>query len=99
MPRMMLGYEPVTGILTPDVTYIRDYFNEFRRIFTDGRAWPTTIKPSYGGFSIGKWEDSDGDGVYDTLVAESRGFKGPRTYEASGIPLHGDNLSVIKERI
>jgi hypothetical protein len=99
LPRMMIAYEPLDVIVTAEVTYIRDYFNEFRRIFTDGRAWPTTIKPSYGGYSIGKWEDSDGDGAYDTLAVETRGFKGPRTFEASGIPLHSDNQTVIKERI
>ena len=99
LPRMMIAYEPLDFIVTNDVTYIRDYFNEFRRIFTDGRAWPAKINPSYGGYSIGKWEDTDGDGVYDTLVVESRGFKGPRTYEASGIPLHPDNQSIITERI
>src|SRR4051794_38626243 len=34
-----------------------------------------------------------------TLEVETRGFKGPRTYEASGIRLHDDGKSVIKERI
>jgi len=33
------------------------------------------------------------------LVIETRGFKGPRTYEASGIELHDDGETVIKERI
>jgi len=43
--------------------------------------------------------DTDGDGAYDTLEVETRNFKGPRTYEPSGIPLHHDNQSIIKERI
>ena len=33
------------------------------------------------------------------LEAETRGFKGPRVYDASGLPLHFDNQSVFKERI
>ena len=33
------------------------------------------------------------------LEVETRGFKGPRVYDASGLPLHADNASVIKERI
>jgi hypothetical protein len=51
------------------------------------------------GYSIGKWLDTDGDGAFDTLEVETRNFKGPRTYEPSGIPLHLDNQSIIKERI
>jgi hypothetical protein len=30
---------------------------------------------------------------------ETRGLKGPRVYDATGIPLHADNATVIKERI
>ena len=34
------------------------------------------------------------------LEVETRGpFKGPRTYDASGLPLHFDNDSTFKERI
>ena len=33
------------------------------------------------------------------LEIETRGFKGPRIYDISGLPLHRDNLSVFKERI
>ena len=44
-----------------------------------------TSEPTYQGYSIGKWIDEDGDGVYDVLEVETRGpFKGPRTYDASG---------------
>jgi hypothetical protein len=99
MPRMMLAYEPVDVIVTPETTYVRDYFNEFRRIYTDGRAWPAEIAPSFNGYSIGKWEDQDADGRYRVLVVETRGFKGPRVFDATGIPLHADNKTVIKERI
>ncbi len=70
-----------------------------RRIFTDGRAFPTDEEPSYIGYSIGNWIDEDGDGRYDLLEVETRNFKGPRTFEATGIPLHRDNQTVVKERI
>jgi hypothetical protein len=30
---------------------------------------------------------------------ETRGLKGPRVYDATGIPLHADNETVINERI
>jgi hypothetical protein len=33
------------------------------------------------------------------LEVETRGFKGPRTYDDSGLPLHEDNLTIVKEHI
>jgi hypothetical protein len=33
------------------------------------------------------------------LQVETRGFKGPRVYDATGLPLHFDNQSIFKERI
>jgi hypothetical protein len=100
MPQMMVGYEPIEIIVTPQSTYMwMVYMHEFRRIFTDGRSFPAKIEPSFAGYSIGKWLDTNGDGKYDTLEAETRGFKGPRIYEPTGIPLHDDNQTVIKERI
>jgi hypothetical protein len=86
-------------IITPDTTYIAAG-TDFRRIFTDGRPWPTDSEPTYQGYSIGKWLDESGSGVYDVLEVETRGpFKGPRSYDASGLPLHFDNLSTFKERL
>ena len=58
-----------------------------------------TCEPRFLGYSIGQWLDEDGDGKFDTLVVETRGLKGPRVYDATGIPLHEDNESIIKERI
>ena len=73
--------------------------DHIRRIFTDGRDWPKNPHPTYGGYSIGRWIDEDGDGHYDTLEVETRYFKGPRAFDASGLPLAFDNQSVFKERI
>jgi hypothetical protein len=33
------------------------------------------------------------------LEVETRNLKGPRTFDGSGIPMHEDNATVIKERI
>jgi len=86
-------------IVTPETTYI-SAGTDLRRVFTDGRPWPTDLEPTYQGFSMGQWIDEDGDGVYDVLEVETRGpFKGTRTYDATGLPLHFDNDSTIKERI
>jgi hypothetical protein len=100
MPRMMVAFEPLEYVITPDTTYILiGEQDHHRRIFTDGRDWPADLEPSYQGYSIGRWIDEDGDGRYDVLEAETRGpFKGPRAYDASGLPLHFDNQSVFKER-
>jgi hypothetical protein len=101
MPMVMNAHSPMEIIVLPDTTYIRvDHIRDtHRRIYTDGRDWPREIEPGFDGYSIGHWIDTDGDGRYDLLEVETRGLKGPRSYDASGLPLHRDNQSVIKERI
>jgi hypothetical protein len=97
MPAMMSGAR-MEYVVTPDTTYISTG-SDLRRIFTDGRPWPTDLEPTYQGYTIGRWIDESGGGVYDTLEAETRGpFKGPRAYDATGLPLHFDNQSTFKER-
>jgi hypothetical protein len=103
MPRVMIGYAPMEFVVTPDTTYVlmeRD--NDFyRHIYTDGRGWPANMaaEPRFLGYSIGRWLDEDGDGRYDTLAVETRGLKGPRVFDATGIPFHADGKTVIIERI
>jgi hypothetical protein len=100
MPRMMIAYEPMELVITPELTYVlMEYLNPLRRIHTDGRDWPKDMDPTFSGFSIGTWEDADGDGRFDTLTVETRNIRGPRIFEATGIPLHEDNQTVVKERI
>jgi len=100
MPRAMLAYTQMEVVVTQDTTYILiDHINDNRRIFTDGRDWPAEVEPSFRGYSIGKWLDEDGDGRYDALEVETRNFKGPRAYDTTGLPLHSDNQTVVKERI
>jgi hypothetical protein len=101
MPAQMTAYRPLEFIVLPDVTYIRvDYIRDTRRrIFTDGRDWPKEVEDGFDGYSIGKWVDEDKDGKYDVLEVETRHLKGPRYFDLSGIPLHEDNETVIKERI
>jgi hypothetical protein len=96
MPRMMAA-PAQEYVVTPEITYIL-LGTEIRRIFTDGREWPKGLEPTFQGYSLGKWIDEDGDGKFDVLEVETRNFKGPRAYDASGLPLHVDNESVFKER-
>jgi hypothetical protein len=102
MPMMMNVLQPIEIVVLPEVTYIlaNDVHAYVRRVHTDGREWPENFEPAFqGGLSLGKWIDEDGDGRYDALEIETRGFKGPRVYDDSGLPLHADNQSVIKERL
>src|ERR1700726_779898 len=62
MPAMMSA-ERVEYIVTPDTTYI-SVGSDLRRIFTDGRPWPTDLDPTYQGCAIGRWIHEGGDGGY-----------------------------------
>ena len=102
MPRIMAPYGAMEIVITPETTYILiDHIHDNRRIYTDGRDFPPNmdVDPQFNGYSIGRWLDEDGDGRYDTLIVETRGLKGPRTFEMTGIPLHEDNQTIVKERI
>jgi hypothetical protein len=100
MPRVTNAYGETEFLITPDTTYIlMDHILDDRRIFTDGRGWPAELEPTLLGYSIGKWIDSKGDGHYDVLEVETRGFRGPRAFDGSGLPLHEDNQTIVKERI
>ena len=51
-----------------------------RQIFTDGRALPTDDpQPWWDGYSVGTWDG-------DTLVVESRGFRGDGWLDVNGSP-------------
>jgi hypothetical protein len=100
MPRMMTILRQLEIFVRPEITLIVFENNLPRRIYTDGRDFTAKDNvPSYNGYSIGKWIDDGGTGRYNVLEVESRGFKGPRAYDNSGLPLHPDNESIIKERI
>jgi hypothetical protein len=102
MPRIMGPYGEMEVVVLPEVTHILiDHIHDNRRIHTDGRDFPADMadNPQFSGYSIGHWVDEDGDGRYDTLLVETRGMKGPRTFEMTGIPMHEDNQTIITERI
>jgi hypothetical protein len=100
LPRVMNNYEGAEFVVTPGTTHIlMEHIHDSRRIYTDGRAWPEDIEPSFSGYSIGKWVDEGETGRFNLLEIETHGFKGPRSYDNTGLPLHKDNQSVIKERI
>jgi hypothetical protein len=100
MPMRMTAYTPLEIIITENTTHIAGpdgYMH--RRIYTDGRDWPVDVEPSRIGYSIGRWIDEDGDGKFDALVVETRHFRGQRAFDQTGIPLHEDSQTIVKERI
>jgi hypothetical protein len=101
MPATMNGYNSLEVIVLPETTYVLVEHNlpVQRRIYTDGRDWPQEVEPTFQGYSIGRWIDSDGKGRFDVLEVETRYFKGPRALDPTGIPVHADNQSIVKERI
>jgi len=99
MPRVVNGYGEMEFVNTPTTFHILvDHIYDNRRIFTDGRPWPEEIEPTLLGYSIGRWVDTTGRGRYDVLEVETRGFRGPRAFDATGLPLHQDNQTIIKEK-
>jgi hypothetical protein len=99
LPRDLAGNQGFEFVVTPKTTHVV-YVNAMpRRIYTDGRDFPDDVEPTFGGYSIGHWTDTNGDGVYDQLEVETRRFNGPRTFDNAGIPLHSDNETIVKERI
>jgi hypothetical protein len=99
MPRAMNLILPMEFVIKRDVTYIHmEYLSMIRRIYTDGREFPQDEPPSWMGYSIGKWIDEDGSGHYGVLEVETRNLKNPCTYDASGLPMHKDAQTIVKER-
>jgi hypothetical protein len=101
MPRVTNGYGEIEWVVTPETTHMLVFHVlDSRRIFTDGRDWPPADRdPTFLGVSIGRWIDSTGSGRYDVLDVETRRLKGPRAFDASGIPLHSDNQTIVKEHL
>lgn len=99
MPRMMsLAKGNMEILINPEAVWMVFETDLPRRVFTDGRDFPDEAA-SYQGNSVGKWIDTDNDGIYDVLEVETRNFDGPRVLESTGLPLHEENGTVVKERL
>ena len=50
MPLMTIAFTPLEIVLTPKTTYVlTGNVEPNRRIYTDGRDWPTDLTPTYAG--------------------------------------------------
>jgi len=82
------GY-PFKIIQTPGETILlEEEFNQYRQIFTDGRAAPVDPNPAWFGYSIGRWEG-------DTFVVETTGFGDQSWLDNGGHP-HTDALHLTE---
>ena len=90
IPDAMLvpGY-PFKIIQTPGVMIVlEEEFNQYRQIFTDGRAMPVDPNPAWFGYSIGKWDG-------DTFVVDTTGFNDGSWLDNGGHP-HTDALHLTE---
>ena len=89
VPRVYLHPFPVQIVQIPgQVIMLFEYDHMVRHIFTDGRAHPDDLSPTWMGHSIGRWEG-------DTLVVDTVGFNDKSWLDRVGHP-HSDQLHVVE---
>ena len=76
----LMSYAPFKMIQTPDqITVLYELDNTFRQIHTDGRTLPVDPQPTWGGYSVGRWDG-------DTLVVDIAGFNDQGWLDSMGHP-------------
>jgi hypothetical protein len=86
----LMSYAPFKIIQTPGlIVVLYELDNAFRQIYTDGRSLPKDPQPTWGGYSIGRWDG-------DTLVVDAAGFNDRTRLDGVGHP-HSESLH-IQER-
>jgi hypothetical protein len=71
---------PIKFLQFPGVTIeLYESRTTFRQIFTDGRPLPKVEWPTWGGYSVGRWEG-------DTFIVETVGFNGKTWLDQAGHP-------------
>ena len=101
MPAMMSLYDPAEIIVMPATTYIliSHTDNSFRRIYTDGRPWPTDAEPTSQATRSAIGSTKTGTASTTSWRWRRASLKLPRGYDASGLPFHDDGETVIKSEI
>jgi hypothetical protein len=91
LPRTDINsYAPFKIIQTPGViAVLYEVDNTHRQIYTDGRPLPVDPQPTWGGYSVGRWDG-------DALVVDAAGFNEGTWLDSGGHP-HSDALR-IQER-
>ena len=89
VPYIYIQIFPMQIIQTPkEVIEFFEYDHTVRFIYTDGRAHPADLTPSYNGHSIGHWEG-------DTLVVDTVGLNGKNWLDRLGHP-ESDRMHIIE---
>jgi hypothetical protein len=89
MPRMMASpYAQELIIKDRQVTLLKEYQSQVRRIYTDGRTAPADADPSFNGYSVGHWEG-------DTLVVQTTHMRGDTVFDRTSAP-HSDQIAVTE---
>jgi hypothetical protein len=88
LPRTDINsYAPFKILQTPGIiAVLYEVDNTHRQIYTDGRPLPVDPQPTWGGYSVGRWDG-------DTLVVDAAGFN-DETWLDSGGHAHSDALRV-----
>ena len=88
LPRTDINsYAPFKIIQTPGViAVLYEVDNTHRQIYTDGRPLPVDPQPTWGGYSIGRWEG-------DVLVVDAAGFNDETWLDSGGHP-HSSALRI-----
>src|SRR5580765_1498727 len=88
LPRTDINsYAPFKILQTPGViAVLYEVDNTHRQIYTDGRALPVDPQPTWGGYSVGRWDG-------DTLVVDAAGFNDETWLDSGGHP-HSEALRV-----
>lgn len=91
LPMMdIFSYSPFKMIHTPGVVVVLyEMDNAHRQIYTDGRKLPVDPQPTWGGYSVGRWEG-------DTLVVDAAGFNDRTLLDSNGHP-HSEHMH-LQER-
>jgi hypothetical protein len=88
LPRTDINsYAPFKIFQTPGViAVLYEVDNTHRQIYTDGRKLPVDPQPTWGGYSVGRWEG-------DTLIVDAAGFNEGTWLDSGGHP-HSDALRI-----
>ncbi len=86
----LMSYAPFKIVQTPGmVAVLYELDNNFRQIYMDGRPLPKDPQPTWGGYSVGRWEG-------DTLVVDATGFTDRMKLDVAGHP-HSETMR-LQER-
>ena len=81
--------EPIKIVHTAGLTILlQEEYQHFRQVFTDGRAFPADMQPTWYGYSVGRWEGEE-------FVIETAGFNNQGWLDLTPLT-HSESLRTIE---